>query len=57
LGVTLILRACARGNGEARDEYSNNNDDQAMTSMMVWLRVASCHSTLQVEMFEFLSLA
>jgi hypothetical protein len=53
----LILRACVKGNGEAKDEYSNNDDDQAMTSMMVCLQVSSFHSTLQVEMFDFFFLA
>ncbi len=58
MGVTLIPRACARGNGEARDEYSNNDDDDpSMMSMMVCLWVATCRSTLQIEMFEFFFLA
>jgi hypothetical protein len=57
LGVTLIPRACFIGNGEAKDEFLNNDDDQATMLMMVYLRATTCYSTLQIEMFEFLFFA
>jgi hypothetical protein len=57
LGVTLIPRACFIGNGEAKDEFLNNDDDQATMLMMVYLQATTCYSTLQIEMFEFLFFA